>query len=55
MLFQAANASGATPANVHGFITNTANYSALEEPYIQVNDRDPAVGAGSTGTSTTTS
>src|SRR5690606_35779636 len=39
LLFQAANASGSTPANVHGFITNTANYSALEEPYIQVNDQ----------------
>jgi cellulose 1,4-beta-cellobiosidase len=29
--------SGST-ANVHGFITNTANYSALQEPYITVND-----------------
>jgi cellulose 1,4-beta-cellobiosidase len=34
MVLQAANASGSTPANVHGFITNTANYSALEEPFI---------------------
>ncbi|GAB7048053.1 glycoside hydrolase family 6 protein [Catenuloplanes indicus] len=30
---QAANASGSTVANVHGFITNTANYSALKEPF----------------------
>ncbi|WP_117212919.1 glycoside hydrolase family 6 protein [Allorhizocola rhizosphaerae] len=35
-LAQAANANGATPADVHGFITNTANYSALTEPYINV-------------------
>jgi len=35
-LAQAANASGATPADVHGFITNTANYSALSEPFINV-------------------
>ena len=31
-----ATASGSTPANVHGFITNTANTSALQEPYITV-------------------
>jgi cellulose 1,4-beta-cellobiosidase len=36
MMVQAANASGATPANVVGFITNTANTSALQEPYITV-------------------
>ena len=36
MMLQAANASGATPANVVGFITNTANTSALQEPYITV-------------------
>jgi cellulose 1,4-beta-cellobiosidase len=36
-LAQAANASGSTPANVWGFITNTANYSALSEPFINVN------------------
>jgi cellulose 1,4-beta-cellobiosidase len=35
-LYQAANANGATPADVHGFITNTANYSALTEPYINI-------------------
>jgi len=34
MMFTAANASGSTPANVHGFITNTANYSALTEPFV---------------------
>jgi cellulose 1,4-beta-cellobiosidase len=37
MMMTAATASGATPANVHGFITNTANTSALQEPYITVN------------------
>jgi cellulose 1,4-beta-cellobiosidase len=35
IMLEAARASGSTPANVHGFITNTANYSALSEPYIQ--------------------
>jgi cellulose 1,4-beta-cellobiosidase len=35
-MFQAANRSGSTVANVHGFITNTANYSALQEPYINL-------------------
>jgi cellulose 1,4-beta-cellobiosidase len=35
---EAARASGATPANVHGFITNTANTSALVEPYITVDN-----------------
>lgn len=34
----AARASGSTLANVHGFITNTANTSALQEPYIAVNN-----------------
>ncbi|ACU36136.1 glycoside hydrolase family 6 protein [Actinosynnema pretiosum subsp. pretiosum] len=29
---------GATKADVHGFITNTANYSALEEPFWTVDD-----------------
>ncbi|SEG68553.1 Cellulase/cellobiase CelA1, partial [Thermomonospora echinospora] len=38
LFFQAANASGSTPANVHGFIANTANYSALKEPYFTIND-----------------
>ncbi len=33
IMCQAANASGATPSDVHGFIANTANYSALKEPF----------------------
>jgi cellulose 1,4-beta-cellobiosidase len=37
IMCQAANASGATPANVHGFIANTANYSALREPFFDAN------------------
>jgi cellulose 1,4-beta-cellobiosidase len=36
MMMTAATASGATPANVQGFITNTANTSALQEPYITI-------------------
>lgn len=36
MMVSAATASGSTLANVHGFITNTANTSALQEPYIVV-------------------
>jgi cellulose 1,4-beta-cellobiosidase len=32
----AARAAGSTVNNVHGFITNTANYSALQEPFITV-------------------
>ncbi len=39
ILREAAGASGASPANVHGFIVNTANYSALKEPYFTINDR----------------
>ncbi|MFC9091042.1 glycoside hydrolase family 6 protein, partial [Nocardiopsis dassonvillei] len=31
LFFEAANAAGASPADVHGFIANTANYSALVE------------------------
>ncbi|GGU27970.1 glucanase [Lentzea flava] len=38
LLFQAANASGSTKANVHGFIANTANYGALKEPYFTIED-----------------
>jgi cellulose 1,4-beta-cellobiosidase len=38
MMRTAATASGSTVANVHGFITNTANTSALVEPYIVVNN-----------------
>jgi cellulose 1,4-beta-cellobiosidase len=35
---QAATAEGATVADVHGFITNTANYSALKENNFTIND-----------------
>ncbi|MGK3942080.1 glycoside hydrolase family 6 protein [Streptomyces caeruleatus] len=35
---QAANAEGATINDVQGFITNTANYSALKEQYFTIND-----------------
>jgi cellulose 1,4-beta-cellobiosidase len=38
MMKTAATASGSTVANVHGFITNTANTSALREPYITVDN-----------------
>jgi cellulose 1,4-beta-cellobiosidase len=38
MMFRAANASGSTVANVVGFITNTANTSALQEPFIVVDN-----------------
>jgi cellulose 1,4-beta-cellobiosidase len=37
IMFTASNRSGATRDNVHGFITNTANTSALQEPYININ------------------
>jgi cellulose 1,4-beta-cellobiosidase len=36
IMLQAAQASG-NVKNVHGFITNTANYSALTEPYFTIN------------------
>ncbi|MEU6178959.1 glycoside hydrolase family 6 protein [Streptomyces coeruleorubidus] len=35
---EAATAEGATVGDVHGFITNTANYSALKENNFSVND-----------------
>ena len=38
MMVTAATASGSTLANVQGFITNTANYGALHEPYFTIND-----------------
>jgi cellulose 1,4-beta-cellobiosidase len=38
MFKQAATAEGATAADVHGFITNTANYSALKENNFTIND-----------------
>ncbi|MFD9327137.1 glycoside hydrolase family 6 protein [Streptomyces sp. NPDC060065] len=34
----AATAEGATVADVHGFIVNTANYSALKEDFFTIND-----------------
>ncbi|GFJ83598.1 glucanase [Phytohabitans houttuyneae] len=34
LMARAARASGSSPANVDGFVTNTANYSALREPFI---------------------
>ena len=37
---QAAQASGSTLANVHGFIANTANYSATVEPYLTVTEQN---------------
>ncbi|ADD42622.1 glycoside hydrolase family 6 protein [Stackebrandtia nassauensis] len=36
-LLEGAQASGSVD-NVHGFITNTANYGALKEPYFTIND-----------------
>ncbi|AKH83873.1 glycosyl hydrolase family 5 [Streptomyces sp. CNQ-509] len=33
---KAATSEGATVSDVHGFIVNTANYSALHEPYFEV-------------------
>lgn len=38
MFKQAATAEGATPADVHGFIANTANYSALKENNFTIDD-----------------
>ncbi|MGK5519510.1 glycoside hydrolase family 6 protein [Micromonospora sp. URMC 107] len=38
ILKEAAVASGSTVNNVHGFIVNTANYSALREPYVKITD-----------------
>lgn len=35
---EAATAEGSTVANVHGFITNTANYSALKEEHFTIDD-----------------
>ncbi|NGO11154.1 cellulose 1,4-beta-cellobiosidase [Streptomyces sp. HC44] len=45
---QAATAEGATVADVHGFIVNTANYSALKEDHFKVSD---SVGGASVRTS----
>ncbi|NJP68987.1 glycoside hydrolase family 6 protein [Streptomyces spiramenti] len=38
LFYQAANAEGASPSDVAGFIANTANYSALEEDHFSIND-----------------
>nr|WP_241266056.1 glycoside hydrolase family 6 protein [Streptomyces boncukensis] len=38
LMAQAANAGGSTVDNVHGFIANTANYSALKEENFAVDD-----------------
>ncbi|GAB2733789.1 glycoside hydrolase family 6 protein [Amycolatopsis magusensis] len=38
LFLEAAKAEGSTPANVHGFIANTANYSALKENNFTIND-----------------
>ncbi|MFI9564774.1 glycoside hydrolase family 6 protein [Streptomyces rishiriensis] len=38
IMYQAATAEGATVDDVHGFITNTANYSALKEDNFTIND-----------------
>lgn len=35
---KAATTEGATVSDVHGFIVNTANYSALQEPHFAVTD-----------------
>ncbi|MEE6257309.1 glycoside hydrolase family 6 protein [Plantactinospora sonchi] len=35
---EAARAEGSTTSNVHGFIANTANYSATLEPYLNVTE-----------------
>ncbi|PWV55303.1 glycoside hydrolase family 6 protein [Nocardiopsis sp. L17-MgMaSL7] len=36
LFHEAANANGATPDDVHGFIANTANYSALKEEHFAI-------------------
>jgi cellulose 1,4-beta-cellobiosidase len=38
LFFAAANAAGATPADVHGFIANTAGYGVLHEEFFSVDD-----------------
>ncbi|MER6416827.1 glycoside hydrolase family 6 protein [Streptomyces humidus] len=38
IMYQAATAEGATVDDVHGFITNTANYGALKENNFTIND-----------------
>lgn len=59
LFYQAATAEGATVDDVHGFITNTANYSALKENNYTINDSVAASRSASrsgwTGTGTSTS
>ncbi|GAA3738748.1 cellulose 1,4-beta-cellobiosidase [Spinactinospora alkalitolerans] len=38
LFYETAQTGGASPEDVHGFIVNTANYSALVEPYFDVTD-----------------
>ncbi|MFE1100538.1 glycoside hydrolase family 6 protein [Nocardiopsis alba] len=38
LFHEAANANGATPDDVHGFISNTANYSALKEEHFAIGE-----------------
>lgn len=38
LFHEAANANGATPDDVHGFIANTANYSALKEEHFAIGE-----------------
>ncbi|WP_158674591.1 glycoside hydrolase family 6 protein [Streptomyces hoynatensis] len=38
LLYEAANTQGATPADVHGFSTNAADYFVLDEPYFDWDD-----------------
>ncbi|PRX96844.1 glycoside hydrolase family 6 protein [Allonocardiopsis opalescens] len=38
LFYQAANAAGAQPSDVHGFIANTANYSALREENFRIGE-----------------
>ena len=39
LFYEAANANGASPDDVHGFIANTANYSALQEDNFAITDQ----------------
>src|SRR5690606_41422082 len=38
LCLEAATSNRATVDDVHGFISNTANYGALEEPYFDIDD-----------------
>jgi cellulose 1,4-beta-cellobiosidase len=38
LAFEAANANGASPEDLHGFVSNVANYSALDEPHFDITD-----------------